>query len=184
MKILAASSSARHVSHAAFLLLELGTGGAFLGVVAHHVAALNFRPLAAFCLPVMVAFVGFTSLLFVRGRSLRRGRAQIRTLFAAECAMQATIWYFTGIMLGLGMYGLLQLVPGGVESGAPRLALVAFVAPYLLMQGGMVLFLRAARVVAPQFLRRVSPYEVWRRIQDDEPAAAGTCHLPGPPRTA
>jgi hypothetical protein len=154
-------------------LLETAAAGAFLGAVGHHVAGGNFRPLAAFCLPVLVAFVGFTSLLFMRGKSLRRGRVQIRTLYAAERSMQATVWYFTGILLGFAMYGTLQVLPGDAANLGPW-AIALFVTPAVLMQVGMVLFVRAAWVIAPQLLRRVSHYEVWRRIREDKPLDLAT----------
>lgn len=137
-------------------LLEAGAAAAFLGVVGHHVHTLNFRPLAAFFLPVLVVFFGFTSLLFMRGRSLARSKEQLRTLFAAERAMQATVWYVTGMVLGVSLYAL---VPA---SHSPWL--LVFVLPYALMQVGLVLFVRAAWVIAPQFLRPVGRREIWRRI--------------------
>jgi hypothetical protein len=142
-------------------LLEAGAAGVFLGAVAHHVYTLNLKPLAAFCLPVLVAFFGFTSLLYMRGRSLSRGRDQLRTLIAAERAMQAAVWYFTGIVTAMALYGLLQLLDVGAKSAA----LLLFLAPYALMQAGFILFMRAAWLIAPQFIRRVPAQEIWRRVR-------------------
>jgi hypothetical protein len=141
--------------------LEAGAAGVFLGAVAHHAYAWNLKPLAAFCLPVLVAFFGFTSLLYMRGRSLSRGRDQLRTLLAAERAMQAAIWYFTGIVAAMAMYGIVQLL--GIGPGSP--ALLVLLAPAVLMQAGLVLFMRAAWLIAPQFIRRVSTQEIWRRVR-------------------
>ena len=42
--------------------------------------------------------------------------------------------------------------------------LLAFLAPYWLMQTGLLLFMRAAWVMTPQLLRRTSPFELRRRI--------------------
>jgi hypothetical protein len=156
-------------------LLELGVAGVLLGAVVHHVFTLHFRPLAVFFLPLLVAFFGFTSLLYMRGRSLRRGKAQIRTMYAAERSMQATVWYLTGIVLAMAIYGLLQIVPFRFDPREPTLQglwLLAFAAPYALMQAGLVLFMRAAWIVASQMLRRVTPYEVWRRIKDQDEGLA------------
>jgi hypothetical protein len=158
----------RLVHQIAFGLVEAGAASVLLGAVARHVYLLNFKPLAAFMLPVLVMMSGFTSLLYMRGRSLRRGKDQLRTMFAAERSMQAAVWYFMGIALGLGLYGMLQLAPLEFDPDHPTLAglwLLAFAAPYALMQVGFLLFMRAAWVIAPQFLRPVTPFEFWRRIR-------------------
>jgi hypothetical protein len=161
------ASRLRWLRRGAARLLELAAAGAFLGAFAHHIANFDFHPLAAFCLPVLVVFVGFTSLLFMRGKSLSKGRVQVRTLFAAERSMQATVWYFSGVLSGLAVYSAMHLLPqGGAALGA--WVLLAFAVPVFLMQVGLALFMRAAGVIAPQMLRRVSAYEVWRRVREDD----------------
>ena len=150
----------------AFALLASTAAATFFATVAHHVHDLDFRPLASFCLPILAVFFTFTSLLFIRGRSMAPGKDQRRTLFAAERAMQATVWYLTGVIVGASLVGLLQLF-----DPEARWALLLFLAPYALMQVGLVLLMRAAWVISPQFLKRTSPYEVWRRI-DRMPAHA------------
>jgi hypothetical protein len=42
--------------------------------------------------------------------------------------------------------------------------LLAFVAPYALMQRGFLLFMSAVWIIGPQLMHPVSPYQVWRRI--------------------
>lgn len=161
-----------HVRRLGFWLVAVTAGAVFFGAVSHHVYTFDFRPLAAFCLPVLVVFFGFTSLLYMRGRSLARGKAQVRTLFAAERAMQGTIAYLSGIVLGASLYGLLRYLDFHFDPGQPDasgLWLVLFLAPYGLMQAGFVLFMGGVWTIVPQFLRPVSPYEVWRRI-GKEPA--------------
>ena len=81
--------------------------------------------------------------------------------------MQATVAYLSGIVLGASLYGLLQWLDFRFDPAQPSLAglwLLLFVAPYALMQAGFFLFMGAVATIAPQFLRPVSPYEVWRRI--------------------
>ncbi|MEJ8837463.1 hypothetical protein [Ramlibacter sp. AN1133] len=139
----------------------------FFTVVAHHVYRFEFRQLAAFCLPVLTVFFAFTSLLYMRGRSLAPGRDQFRTLFAAERSMRATLHYLTGIVLGTSLYGLLRAVSFNFDPSDPTadgLWLVLFLAPYALMQMGFLLFISAAWVILPQFLRPGSPLQVGRRI--------------------
>jgi len=139
----------------------------FFGVVLHHVYSYNLKPLAAFCLPVVAVFFAFTSLLYIRGRSLARGKEQVRTLFAAERQMQATVAYLTGIVIGASLYGLLQYLDFRFDAAQPTAAglwLLLFLAPYALMQVGFYLFMTAVWIIVPQFLRPVSSFEVWRRI--------------------
>lgn len=163
------------VRRAVFASLCAASAVVFFGVVSHHVAALDFKPLAAFCLPMLLLFFGFTSLLYMRGRSLGRSREQLRTLFAAEQAMQGTVSYLSGVALGASVYGLLQHVDMGFDPAQPTLAglwLLAFLAPYALMQRGFLLFLGAVWIIVPQLLHPVSPYTVWRRVAREP--------LPGP----
>lgn len=150
-----------------FWTLACAAGAVFFGVASHHVSTFDFKPLAAFCLPVLVVFFGFTSLLYMRGRSLARGKAQVRTLFAAERTMQGTIAYLSGVVLGASLYGLLRSFDFRFDPQQPMLSdlwLLVFLAPCALMQAGIVLFISGVWTVVPQLLRPVSPYEVWRRI--------------------
>jgi ABC-type Fe3+-siderophore transport system permease subunit len=155
------------VHQLAFTLLRAGAAAIFFSVVAHHVAASDFRPLAVFCLPVLAVFFGFTSLLYMRGRTLSRGRDQVRTLFAAERTMQGTVAYLSGVVLAASLYGLLEYLEIRFDPAHPTAAglwLLLYLAPYSLMQTGFFLIMGGICVIAPQFMRPVSPYEVWRRV--------------------
>jgi hypothetical protein len=157
----------KHARRAVFGSLCAASAIVFFGVVYHHVSALDFKPLAAFCLPMLVLFFGFTSLLYMRGRSLGRCKEQLRTLFAAERSMQATVSYLLGVALGASIYGLLQHVDLGFDPAHPGVAgawLLAFLVPYGLMQRGFFLFLGAVWIIVPQLLHPASPYTVWRRV--------------------
>jgi hypothetical protein len=159
------------VRRATFAVLCAVSAVVFFGVVYHHVSAFDFQPLAAFCLPMLVPFFGFTSLLYMRGRSLGRSREQLRTLFAAERSMQGTVSYLSGMALGAALYGLLQYVEIGLDPLRPGLAvhfLVLFVLPYALMQRGFFLIMGAVWIIVPQFLHPVSPYTVWRRVAREQ----------------
>jgi hypothetical protein len=151
---------ATFASRFAFGILEAGLGLVFLGAVVHHVATLDFKPLAALCLPILVAYFGFASLQYTRSRSLPKGLAQTRSLYAAERAVQATVWHLLGMVLGVSLYAFLARF--GFAEGA---WLALFVAPYVLMQIGLISFMRALRSIAPDFLRWVGPLELARRVQ-------------------
>jgi hypothetical protein len=154
--------------HYAFTLLFAATASVFFATVVLHVWTQDYKPLAAFCLPVLAVFFTFTSLLYMRGNTINSGGDKVRTLFAAETAMQATVCYLLGILLGTSLYGVFDLVGFRFDPAQPEwkgLWLLAFLAPYALMMLGVSGLLRAACVIAPQFLKRTSPYEVWRRIE-------------------
>lgn len=158
----------RRLSRMAFRFLEVGLAVVFLGAVVHHIFTLEFKPLAALCLPILVVYFGFASLLYIRGRSLTEQKAQIRSLYAAERAMQAAIWHLFGIILGASVYGLLRYFGITFHPSAPPPAglwLLVFLAPYALMQIGLLCFMRAARAVSPAFFRRVGVFELRRRVQ-------------------
>ena len=154
--------------------LEAAFSLAFLGAVTHHVAAHDFRPLAALLGPVLILYYGLASLLFVRGKSLADGPWQRRSMHAGERAMQATVWHVLGIVMGVGAYGLLRALEGQLGAPAPTLALVLlFAGPYALLQAGLLSFLRAVWAIAPHLTRRVSTFEVRRRVQAARKVALG-----------
>ena len=153
-------------------VLEAAFSLAFLGAVVHHVAAHDFRPLAALLAPVLILYYGLASLLFVRGKSLSEGPWQRRSMHAGERAMQATVWHVLGIVMGVGAYGLLLTVEGQLGAPAPALALlVLFAGPYALLQAGLLSFLRAIWAIAPHLTRSVTAFEVRRRVQAARKAA-------------
>ena len=154
-------------SRLGFWMVAIAAASVFFSVVLHHVYRVDFRPLVAFCLPVQVVFFAFTSLLYMRGRSLARGKAAVRTLFAAERTMQGTVAYLSGIVLGASLHGILSYVDFRFDPAQPDasgLWLLVFLAPYGLMQAGILLFIGGVWTILPQLLRPVSPYELGRRI--------------------
>ena len=151
-----------------FRALALGFALVFLAAVAHHVYRLEFKSLAAFCLPILLLFFAFASLLYNRGKALAKGKGQTRSLYAAERAMQAAIWHLLGIVLGISLYAALNHSGMDLDTDQPSLArlwLLVFLAPYVLMQIGLTTFMRAVWIITPQFFRRVDAFELRRRVQ-------------------
>ena len=144
-----------------FRAVEVGSAAVFFGVVAHHVLSADFRPLAALTLPILVVFYGFSSVLFVRGRALAAGLWQTRSLYAAERAMQATVLYLLGILLGLIVYVALKRTGGLLET--PWLLL--FLAPYALMQGALIAFMRGLWALAPDLFEHTGTLAFARRVR-------------------
>jgi uncharacterized membrane protein len=154
--------------HYAFVVLSVATAAVFITTVAHHVYTMDFSPLGPLCLPTLAVFFTFTSLLYIRGNAIAAGRSKMRTLFAAEISMQATLCYLTGIVVGASLYGLFQMAGFSFDPSQPSWSgmwLLAFAVPGSLMLLGVIRLLRAACVIAPQFLKVTSPYELGRRIE-------------------
>lgn len=160
--------------HYAFVVLSVATALVFIATITHHVYTMDFSPLASLCLPVLAVFFTFTSLLYIRGNTIATGRSKMRTLFAAEISMQATVCYLTGIVAGASLYGLFRIADFSFDPSQPTwsgLWLLAFALPGALMLLGVLRLLRAACVIAPQFLKITSPYELGRRIERRHAAA-------------
>ena len=82
--------------------------------------------------------------------------------------MQATMWYLLGILVGTSLYGLFRYFLLSFDPQEPSPAglwLLVFLAPYALMQIGLVYFLRAAWVITPQFVRSTRALKLRRRVQ-------------------
>lgn len=161
-------TSGKRAARTVFIALEVSAAFVFFWAMLHHIYNFDFKPLAAFCVPILVVFFGFTGLLFSRGRALPEGDAQTRSLYAAERSMQATMWYLLGIILGVSVYGLLVYFKVSFDPARPSpagFALLLFAAPYALMQTGLLFFMRAAWIIAPDFFGRVSATEIRRRVQ-------------------
>ena len=151
----------------AFNALAGGMSLAFFAAFAHHVYRFDFKPMTALGVPILLAFFGFASLFFIRGRSLAKGGAQFRSLFAAERAVQAAVWHLSGIMLSTVLYALLMRSGVALETGGTWLVglwTVLFLLPHALMQVGLWTFMRAVLIVAPQLFRPVRAMEVRRRV--------------------
>ena len=150
-----------------FNALASGMSLAFFAAFAHHVHRLDFKPMAALGVPILLVFFGFASLFFIRGRSLAKGGAQFRSLFAAERAVQAAVWHLSGIMLNTVLFALLMRSGVALGSSEPWLVTLwtsLFLLPHALMQFGLYTFTRAVLIVAPQLFRKVGALEARRRV--------------------
>jgi hypothetical protein len=155
-------------SRFAFRSLEAAFAAVFLVAIADHVLRADFRPLVALSVPLLVVFYGFASVLFVRGRALAQGPWQTRSLYAAERAMQATVWYLVGILLGVIVYTATKRLGVRFDPAAPQvdaLWLLLFLAPYAFMQAALTSFLRGMWALGPDFFRGAGPLTLARRVR-------------------
>lgn len=147
--------------------LAFGMSMAFLAAFLHHAYRLDFRPMGALGVPILLVFFGFGSLFFIRGRSLAGGSAQLRSLFAAERAVQAAVWHLSGIMLSTVLYALLMRSGVALQTSTTWVVTLwglLFLLPHALSQIGLFTFMRALLVVAPHLFRKVGAFEIRRRL--------------------
>ena len=150
-----------------FKLLAIGMSLAFFAAFAAHIYSLDFKPMAGVGVPILLVFFGFASLFFIRGRSLAKGSAQFRSLVAAERTVQAAVWHLSGVMLSNVLYTVLMRSGGVVDASEPWMLaawVLLFLVPHALMQIGLLSFMRAVVVVAPQLFRKVGAFELRRRV--------------------
>ena len=72
-----------------------------------------------------------------------------------------------GILLSTVLYALLMRSGVALQSSAPWLVAlwgVLFLLPHALMQIGLLIFMRALLIVAPQLFRKVGAFELRRRL--------------------
>lgn len=149
-------------------VIELGVPFSLLVSFIYFVFRFDFEPIAKVCVPAVAVFFGFSSVLYNRARAYSRGRSRIRTLYAAERALQATLFALVGTVLGAGMYAFFVWIGfwPGQEIDKKHGLLIIFVIPLFIIQTGFACFMLALRVVAHEFLRPVSVKELRKRIQE------------------
>lgn len=163
------SSHRTHFSRFLFSLVEkAGTLVLFVALI-FHVLQYNLLPLATLSFPILALFFGFTALLYNRARALSKGRSQTRALYAAERAMQGTIWFLFGLVLGITFAGLLWQAGFTYSSSRPSLNylfLLLFCIPIFLMLVGYLYFMRAMWIISPEFFRVVRMRQLVKRIKE------------------
>lgn len=151
-----------------FRPLEIGCAFALFVAFGYLVFNFQFGPIGQIAVPLLAVFFGFSSLLFNRARAYGKGRSRFRTLYAAERALQATLFTLVGLLVGLAMYGLFVwygFAPGQVVSGKTAL-LLFFMFPYGLIQMGLFCFMLSLRIASKEYLYSLSPKSLTRRIRE------------------
>lgn len=149
-----------------FRLLELGCAFGLFVAFVYLVFSYQFDLIVKIAVPLVAVFFGFSSLLFNRARAYTKGRSRVRTLYAAERALQATLFALIGLLVGGAMYGLFfwfGFSNDSVESGKGGYLLV-FILPNALIQVGFVCFLVSLRIAGKDYLKFISSKDFIIRI--------------------
>lgn len=155
-------------SSAFFRSLEMGLAFSLFVAFSYFVFRFEFGAIGQIAVPLLAVFFGFSSLLFNRARAYSKGRSRARTLYAAERALQATLFALVGLLVGAAMYGCFVwsgFAPGQPVSGRTAFLLL-FIFPYLLIQMGAVCFMLSLRIASKEYLRRLPPKSLRHRIRD------------------
>ena len=149
-------------------VIELGVPFALFVSFVYFVFRFDFEPIAKVCIPAVAVFFGFSSLLYNRARAYSRGRSRIRSFYAAERALQATLFALVGTVVGIGMYAIFVWYGfwPGQELSKKHGFLLLFLIPLLIVQTGFSCFMISIRIVSQEFLRPISVRELHKRIRD------------------
>jgi len=153
------------------LFVVYASGGMFFAFAyGQHLATLNGDKLGPLLIPCLAVFYGFAALLYNRARALDAGPERRRSLYAAERALQATIFYVCSVAVAAGIYGVqvvMRVEPLNVWDGiVPIHRLLIVVVPIALMISAWASFFFGLRVIAHRtFLRRTGRLMTLRRLR-------------------
>jgi hypothetical protein len=128
----------------------------------------KIEPLAYICLPIVAVLFGYTNLLYNRARALPSGPEQRRSLYAAERAMQATIFFLIGFCLALtivAIYFWLGYTPKPISPEKLPVTLTIFVAPTIYFVWGYICFIFAFRAISKRLLGHVPIKSIIKRLK-------------------
>jgi hypothetical protein len=148
-------------------ILELGGAIGIAFTYLYVVGQNQYDAFAKAIVPILATYVATAALLYNRARGLPNGKNKLRSLYAAERAVQAIIFSITGVLIGAIIYACLSSFRIVIDEGRdfedpwvlvyiPSVAFVVF---------GYVSFLFALRTISRDFLRPISAREIARRIR-------------------
>lgn len=117
--------------------------------------------LAVLLAPTLTVLFGFTSLLYNRARALPQGREQLRSLYAAERSMQATVLFFIGSAVG-GLGAALAYAYGSSKLTFPTFL---FMSGLLIVLYAFGCFFFAFRTVSHKLFQWVSMRKMARSVR-------------------
>ncbi len=149
-------------------VLELGGGFTLFVAFLVVVFLQQFESFANVIVPILATYIAIAALLYNRGRALPRGPSKVRSLYAAERAVQATLFTLVGVAIGGVIFGWAHWfgLTLAKENGAKSAwGFVYFFALAYIMYG-YISFLIGLRVIAKEFMRPLPPKEIARRLRN------------------
>ncbi|HWI83642.1 hypothetical protein [Ramlibacter sp.] len=147
----------------------LHLGGGFTLFVAFLLVVLlqQFEAFAKVIVPILATYIAVAALMYNRGRALRKGPSKVRSLYAAERAVQAALFTVVGAAIGAVIFGWAYWFGLSVQKdgGAKNAWVLIYSLPLLYIMAGYTSFLLGLRVIAKEFLRPLSAKEAARRLR-------------------
>ena len=151
-----------------FLVYAFVCGG-FFASLQHYLTSGQFGFLAAIAAPTLALLSGFAALLYNRSRALFDGREKTRSLYAAERALQATLFFlFAGAIGGLGAglpHALKTPTPPNVLEVYGLVSAFLYLACIMFAIYSFGVFYMALQTIAHSHMRWVSIRQVLRRVR-------------------
>ena len=145
-------------------------GGGFTLVIAFLVVVFQqqFESFARVIVPILATYIATSALLYNRGRALARGPSKVRSLYAAERAVQATLFTLVGVAIGGVIFAWSQWfgLTLAKENGAKNLWALIYFFPLVYIMYGYMSFLLGLRVIAKEFMRPLPAKEIARRLRN------------------
>ena len=150
------------------LALEIGGGFALFVAFTYIVVQNQYEAFAKTIVPILATYIATAALLYNRARALPRNTSKVRSLYAAERSIQATIFTITGILVGAVIYGWLSWFGISIakENGLNDPWVSIYFLPMAFIQFGYASFLFSLRSISKDFLRPLSAREIARRIKN------------------
>lgn len=101
-----------YLSRSLYFALFVAVSTAFFASLEHYLETRQFGALATICGPVLAVLFGFSALLYNRARALPSGKEQRRSLYAAERALQSTLFFLFGTAVGAVGAVIVWSLPG------------------------------------------------------------------------
>lgn len=150
------------------LILEIGGGFALFVAFMYIVLQQQYEAFAKTIVPILATYIATAALFYNRGRGLPRNISKVRSLYAAERSLQATIFTITGIIIGAIIYGWLSWFGFSIakENGLKKIWIFIYIFPLVFIQFGYASFLFSLRAISKDFLRPLTAREIARRIKN------------------
>lgn len=157
------------LSRILYFLLFAVVSTLFFASLQHYLETKQFSALATVCGPVLAVLFGFSALLYNRARAFPSGKEQRRSLYAAECAMQSTLFFLAGTTVGgIGAVIVWLLPSAGNAATRPYWNVFSgllFLSSTMLVLYSFGSFFTAFRTVAHRLLKRLPMRKLIRRLK-------------------
>lgn len=156
--------------HFVFFVAEGLIAFSLVGIFFSKLLTFEFGLIASILFPLIIGAFTFASLLYNRSRAYSSGRVQIRSLVAAERAMQGAFYFLTVAMLGAGMYSAFlyagfQPITSASELQRKHGWLLLFLVPMFMLIPGFVQLRKAIQLAAVDFLGVHTTREIRKRVR-------------------